>query len=118
MSVIIGQSELKAEVSSSNHLTVRDLLLLRIAAGGATRADLQRDVAPLVAPRVSGAEFRRSAELALSTLAGAQLTVESKGRLTATAKGAEIAGALLTATRALPGTWSDVKMALVLGAVT
>ena len=118
MSAIIGQSELKAEVGSSNHLTVRDLLLLRIAAGGATRADLQRDVAPLLAPRVSGAEFRRSAELALSTLAGAQLTVESKGRLTATAKGAEIAGALLTATRTLPGTWSDVKTALVLGAVT
>jgi hypothetical protein len=118
MSAIIGQSELKAEVGSSNHLAVRDLLLLRIAAGGAMRADLQRDVAPLLASKVSGAEFRRSAELALSTLAGAQLTAESKGRLTATAKGAEIAGALLTATRSLPGTWSDVKTALVLGAMS
>ncbi len=118
MSAIIGQSELKAEVGSSNHLTVRDLLLLRIAVGGATRADLQRDVASLLAPRVSGAEFRRSAELALSTLAGAQLTSETKGRLTATPRGSEVAGALLPSTRSFPGAWSDVKIALILSAVT
>lgn len=118
MSAIIGQSELKAKAGSSNHLTVRDLLLLRIAVGGATRADLQRDVAPLLAPRVSGAEFRRSAELALSTLAGAQLTTEAKGRLTVTAKGVEVAEALLTSARSLPATWSDAKTALVLDAVT
>lgn len=118
MSAIIGQSELKAEAGSSNHLTVRDLLLLRIAVGGATRADLQRDVAPLLAPRVSGAEFRRSAELALSTLAGAQLTTETRGRLTVTGKGVEVAEALLTSTRSLPATWSDAKTALVLDAVT
>jgi hypothetical protein len=118
MSAAIEQSGLKTEAGSSTHLAVRDLLLLRIAVGGAARADLQRDVAQLLAPRVSGAEFRRSAELALSTLAGAHLTTESKGRLTATAKGVDVAEALLTSTRSLPGTWADVKVALVLGAVT
>ena len=84
MSAAVEQSGLKAEGAPSPHPNLRDLLLLRIAVGGATRADLQRDVAPLLAARISGLEFRRSTELALSTMAGAQLTTESKGRLTVT----------------------------------
>ncbi len=66
MSAAIGQSERRTETQSPR-LNARDLVLVRIAAGEATRADLQRDVAPLMAPRISGTEFRRQAELAIST---------------------------------------------------
>jgi hypothetical protein len=111
------KSERTAVAGSSNHLGVRDLLLLRIAIGGATRADLQRDVAPLLAPRISGTEFRQAAELALSTLAGSQMIAEAKGRLTASARGLQAAEGLLTSSRAFPETWADVKTALVLAAL-
>lgn len=118
MTAAIEQPETKSGAERSPALTVRTLLLLRIAIGSATRADLQRDVAPLLAPRISGAEFRRSAELALSTLAGAQLTVESKGRLTATDKGRQVAETHLMAARAFPATWADAKVCLLLGSLS
>ncbi|WP_045837417.1 hypothetical protein [Hyphomicrobium sp. 99] len=113
----MGKTERGAAAGPSNHLGVRDLLLLRIAIGGATRADLQRDVAPLLTPRISGTEFRQAAELALSTLAGSQLITEAKGRLTASAKGLRAAEGLLTSSRSFPETWADVKTALVLAAL-
>lgn len=117
MSAAIEQSERTAATGPSSHLGVRDLLLLRIAIGGATRADLQRDVAPLLTPRISGTEFRRAAELALSTLAGSHAISESKGRLTASPKGLKAATDLLPTSRAFPETWADVKTALVLASV-
>lgn len=115
MSAAIGQSERKMEDPSAQ-LTVRDLVLLRISAGTATRADLQRDAAPLFAPRLPGAEFRRSAELGISTLTGNQLITESKGRLTASAKGLQVAEALLP-TKTPSSTWTDVRTALLLRAL-
>ena len=94
MTAAIGQSERRTDFQTPP-LTVRDLVLLRIAAGGATRADLQRDVAPILAPQMSGTEFRRAAELAISTLCNTQLVSEAKGRLTASAKGLQVAEASL-----------------------
>ena len=116
MSAVIGQSERKFEAHVPA-LTARDLVLLRIAAGTATRADLQRDVAPLLAPKFSGAEFRRSAELGISNLIGSQLVAETKGRLSATGKGLQVAEALLASAKAPCATWVDVKLALVLRAL-
>ncbi len=116
MSAAIGQSERRTETHSPL-LNARDLVLLRIAAGGATRADLQRDVAPLMAPRVSGTEFRRQAKLAISTLIGAQLVSETKGRLTASAKGLQVAEVLLGSPRSLAATWVDVRTALLMRAL-
>lgn len=118
MSAAIEHSGSRSREELSRPLTVRDLLLLRIAVATATRADLQRDVAPLLAPKISGAEFRRSAELALSTLAGAELTSESKGRLTVTEKGRRVAEAHFAAARSFPATWADAKAALILGALS
>jgi hypothetical protein len=117
MTAAIGQSERRIEVQSPQHLTARDLVLLRISAGSATRADLQREVAPLLAPRVSGAEFRRSAELAISTLTGGNLLTEAKGRLTASPKGHQVAEALLAPARASGDTWAEIKTALVMRAL-
>jgi hypothetical protein len=116
MSAAIGQSERKFE-RQSPQLSVRDLVLLRISTGSATLADLQRDVAPLLAPRIPGAEFRRSAELAISTLTGTQLVTEAKGRLTASGKGLQVAEALLAPSKTPCTTWRDVRTALVMRAV-
>jgi hypothetical protein len=117
MTPAVGQSERKPHVSSSQPLGVRDLVLLRISAGSATRADLQRDIAPLLAPRLSGTEFRRSAELAISTLCGNQSVTESKGRLTALPKGQQVAEALLAPARALSATWPETRAALLFRAL-
>ena len=116
MSAAIGQSERKFEAHFPE-LTARDLVLLRISAGTATRADLQRDVAPLLAPKLSGAEFRRSAELGISNLSGSQLVTEAKGRLTATGKGLQVAAALLAPAKTPCSTWADVKLALIIRAL-
>ncbi|HET6388317.1 hypothetical protein [Hyphomicrobium sp.] len=113
----IERRERTAAAGLANNLGVSDLLLLRIAIGGATRADLQRDVAPLLAPRVSGTEFRRAAEFGLSTLSTSQLITEAKGRLSATAKGLNAAEALLAPARVFPETWAEVKTALVLASL-
>ena len=78
MTAAIGQSERESDFHTPP-FTVRDLVLLRIAAGSATRADLQRDIAPILAPRISGSEFRRSAELAISTLGKRNSISESEG---------------------------------------
>jgi hypothetical protein len=88
-----------------------------VSASTATRADLQRDVAPLLAPRIPGAEFRRSAELAISALLGSQLISEAKGRLTASDKGQQVAEALLAPAKSLCSTWREVRTALVMRAV-
>lgn len=116
MSAAIGQSERKFEAHFPE-LTARDLVLLRISAGTATRADIQRDVAPLLAPKLSGAEFRRSAELGISNLSGSQLVTEAKGRLTATGKGLQVAAALLAPAKTPCSTWADVKLALIIRAL-
>lgn len=119
MTAAIEHSELKTDDEPSPLLKVRDLLLLRIAVGSATRADLQRDIAPLMASKISGLEFRRSAELALSTLAGAHHVSEAKGgRLTVTDKGRQVAEASFAASRAFPATWSDAKTSLILAALS
>ncbi len=116
MSAAIGQPERKFEAHEPA-LTAKDLVLLRISAGTATRADLQRDVAPLLAPRLTGAEFRRSAELGISNLIGSQLVSESKSRLTCTSKGLQVAEAILGSAKASCATWSDVKFALLVRAL-
>ncbi|MFT3733100.1 MAG: hypothetical protein QM780_17060 [Hyphomicrobium sp.] len=108
----------RTEGSASPLLTVRELLLLRIAVGGATRADLQRDVAPLLTSRMSGLEFRRSAELAISSLIGAGLITEAKGRLAVTEKGRQPAEERFAAVRAFPTSWGEAKTSLILGALS
>jgi hypothetical protein len=112
MTAAIGKTERQTDFQTPP-LTVTDLVLLRIAASSATRADLQRDVAPLLAPKTSGTEFRRSAEFAIGTLSDAHHVTEAKGRLTTSAKGRQVAEATLGAERALGASWADIKSALL-----
>lgn len=116
MTAAIGQSERRTDFQTPS-LTVKDLVLLRIATASATRADLQRDVAPILTSQMSGTEFRRAAELAISTLGNAQLISETKGRLTASAKGLQVAEAALGPTRTFSPSWADIKNTLVVRAL-
>lgn len=110
MGAAIRQSERK--VAQQSPLSVKDLVLLR-ASAGATRADLQRDLAPLLAPRTSGTEFRRAAEFAIGTLTDTHLIRETKGHLATTAKGFQIAEALVAPAHLNSASWADIKLALI-----
>jgi hypothetical protein len=110
MGAAIRQSERK--FAQASPLTIKDLVLLR-ASAGATRADLQRDLAPLLAPRTSGTEFRRAAEFAIGTLTDQQLIREAKGHLATTSKGLQIAEALVAPAQLNSASWADIKLALI-----
>src|SRR5689334_1670507 len=113
MSTAIEKADRKVAPQGTTTPGIQNLILLRILTGGATRADLQRDLAPLLARRLTGTEFRRAAELALSRLVGAQLITESKGRLGASAAGAKVAQAIIAPSHR-PTTWDEAKTALIL----
>ena len=98
-------------------LSVDDLVLIRIAAAPATRAELQRDLAVLVAPKINGTLFRRSAELAIGTYATQQLISEQRGRLTVTAAGHRVAEDHIAPFRITDGGWDGVRTTLLIRAL-
>lgn len=102
---------------ASMRLSINDLVLLRIAAGSATRADLQRDLAALVAPRTPGTQFRRAAELAIGGLIARHLASETRSRLSATPAGEKTAATLLAPLTSDIASWPAVKTALLLRAL-
>jgi hypothetical protein len=101
------------ETASTAALSIDDLVLIRIAAAPATRAELQRDLAALVAPKIIGTVFRRQAELALGTYVTQQLMTEQRGRLTVSAAGHRIAEDRIAPFRITDGGWDGVRTSLV-----
>lgn len=98
-------------------LSINDLVLLRIAAGSATRADLQRDLAPMLAPRTPGTQFRRAAELAIGGHIARHLVTETRGRMAATELGTDAAAAMLAPIECNLATWQSIRTALLLRAL-
>ena len=90
-------------------LTIADLVLIRIATGGAIRADLQRDLAAFFAPRVAGTAFRRGAELAIGNYTAQGLISDLKGKLTATAGGLRSAEGLMAPIPVAKATWDTLR---------
>ena len=107
----------RVTTAAATPLSIGDLVLLRIAAGGANRAELQRDLAPLVAPKVPGTAFRKSAELAIGAHAGQGLISEAKGRLTVTDAGSRTAQSLVLVSKTSASGWDGVRDALIARAV-
>lgn len=86
------------------------LVLARIAsAGGATRTELVRDLTPLVAHKLSPAEWRRAAEAEAGELVRAKLVTEKRGRLTASDAGVAEADRFLGFKGATKCDWADVR---------
>jgi hypothetical protein len=98
-------------------LSIDDLVLLRVAAAPATRSELQRDLAALVAPRIPGTQFRRAAELAIGAHTVRQLIGEQRGRLSATAAGSRAAETLLAPHPIGLGDWETARQGLLLKAL-
>jgi len=98
-------------------LSIDDLVLLRAAAAPATRADLQRDLAPLVAPKIPGTAFRRAAEQAIGALIDRSAISEQRSRLTATPAGRTTATAIVSQSGPFPGDWTSIRAALALRAL-
>jgi hypothetical protein len=88
---------------------VATLLLVRAACdGGATRAEVVRDLAPLFAHKLSPAEWRQAADAASADLLSLGLVTEKRGRLKATEAGAEQAAAFLGQS-AVDHEWSTLR---------
>ena len=100
-----------AEMSRVPVLSIDTLVLVRTAAAPATRAELQRDLAALVAPKVTGTVFRRSAELAIGAYVAQQLITEQRGRLSASAAGHRVAEDHIAPFRMSDGGWEGVRAA-------
>lgn len=86
------------------------LVLSRIASsGGATRTEVVRDLAPLVAHRLSPAEWRRAAEAEAGELVRGKLVTEKRGRLAATEAGITEADMFLGFKGAARCDWADMR---------
>lgn len=92
-------------VATSPRLTVDGAILIRAAAGDASRAELQRDVLPIFQPSISGTAFRKAAELAIQRLTRDGLALDAKGRICVTSEGLVVAAA----SPALPATGATLK---------
>lgn len=91
------------------------LILARIAtSGGATRADVAADLAPLFTHKLSPADWRRLAEREVGQLVANGLVTETKTRLAATAAGLEVAGRYLGQKPFQPGTWPELRDVLLI----
>jgi hypothetical protein len=87
-----------------------DLLLARIAcAGGASRAQLVRDVGPLFSNRLSPAEWRGAVDTALARLDQSALVREHRGRLRASDDGAAKVARFLEEKEAHARAWSEQR---------
>lgn len=85
---------------------IADLILVRIASeGGATRNMITRDLSPLCANKLSPAEWRQTANAALSRLDQAGLVAEKRARLKATQNGAARAARFLGVRSDQPEPW-------------
>jgi hypothetical protein len=86
------------------------LLLARIAcAGGATRAQLTRDLGPIFSNRMSPAEWRQALDLALTRLVMAGLARDNRGKLRTTEEGAEAVARFLGEKEAHARSWNDQR---------
>jgi len=94
---------------------VETLLLARIACdGGATRSDLARDSGALLQHKLSPAEVRAAVDAGVGALIQRGFAIETRGRLSATEAGAELACRFIEAGSFPLTDWDQVRdMALV-----
>ncbi len=86
------------------------LLMSRVVCeGGATRAEVVRDLAPIVSHKLSPAEWRSAAEDAMSAILAAGWATESRGRLTATQTGVAAAARFLRTSEVAGREWQEQR---------
>lgn len=94
---------------------VETLLLARITCeGGATRSELARDSGALLQHKLSPAEVRAAVDVGVAALIKRGFAIETRGRLSATAAGTDLAGSFTEAGSLPLADWDQVReMALV-----
>ncbi len=114
MSAVGGGAPL-ARARGDEATAIGTLLLVRLAAAeGATRAEAAADLAPLFAQLLSSPEWRRTAEREIGQLIAAGLAAESRSRLAATEKGAQLAAAYLGHKAATARPWAELRDVLLI----
>jgi len=108
-------------VRTVDDLTMAHLLVLfRVAAaGGATKAEIARDLAPLAAPRLEPVQVRPLLERALAELVMDGHVQESRSRFALSEDGVTFAASVLAPRKSGALTWQEIRdtrlMALALG---
>jgi hypothetical protein len=92
-------------------LSIHDeLVLARIACtGGATRAQIVRDLGPLVAPKLSAAQWREAADAALARLGSGGEVRDQRGRLRLSESGETAVARFFNEKTAQARPWSDQR---------
>lgn len=89
---------------------IDDLILSRIAcSGGASRAQVVRDLAPLFAPRLSAAQWRTTADTTLARLMVGGLVREARSKLRLTEPGEAAVASFFGEEEAPARTWTDQR---------
>jgi hypothetical protein len=102
------EARASAPVTGETH-PLRTLVLARVACeGGATRAEMSRDLAPFIAQKLSPAEWRGALDGMLAALVADGLVSEKRARATLTPAGAEAATGLL-GPKALMMAWPEMR---------
>lgn len=95
--------------SAASRLVLGDFVIARLAPqGGATRADLVRDLTPFAAHRLSPSDIRFEIDASLETLEMSGNASGSRGRYQLTANGQQTALATLGG-RTLPKDWAEAR---------
>ena len=85
------------------------VILLRVAAGGATRAELVRDLRAITLPDLATALWRVRADAEVAELVRMGLVLEVRGRLKAAEAGAQVAAAALGVASDAITTWAQLR---------
>lgn len=101
------------DAPAADRLSMAALVLIRVAAASAVRAELQRDLGAVFGGKSSGTAFRRAAELAIEGLTADAKIIDVKGRLTATDAGLKAVEALKLPSSTVKSGWPAVFDALV-----
>jgi hypothetical protein len=86
-----------------------DMIMVRVAAGGATRAELVRDLRPITQPELAPALWRARADADVAELIALGLMAEVRARLKATGAGVAHAATVLGVDPDALSTWPDVR---------
>ncbi|MCZ7595751.1 MAG: hypothetical protein M5U16_13280 [Hyphomicrobium sp.] len=106
----LSRSAQELPVSGATASGIDDLVLARIAcSGGATRAQIVRDLGPLMAPKLATAQWRTAADTTLARLMVGGLIRDARGRLRLTDAGEAAVAGYFGEKEAHARTWSDQR---------
>lgn len=109
MSALSAKAQAAASVGAAPAV-VDNLVLARVAcSGGASRAQIVRDLGPLAASKLSGAQWKTAADTALARLMMNGQVRDARGRLRLTEQGEAAVAAYFGEREAHARTWSDQR---------